>query len=95
MFLSLSVALPSFNESKSTVIPNGIPISSVREYLLPIEPLLSSTLWDTPDILRPVTITTITITPTITTTITTTIIYLLFQCVDQSVGHHLEAGQNS
>lgn len=46
--LSRSVTLcGSFKVSKSTVIPYGIAISSVRAYLLPIEPELSSTLCET------------------------------------------------
>ena len=45
-FRSLKVAVLVFTVSKSTVIPNGIPIASVRAYLRPMEPLLSSTLWD-------------------------------------------------
>ena len=43
-FRSRRVAVLVFTVSKSTVMPNGIPISSVRAYLLPIDPLLSSTL---------------------------------------------------
>ena len=51
--LSLRVTvLGSFKLSKSTVIPNGIAISSVLAYLFPMEPELSSTLWETSFITR-------------------------------------------
>ena len=42
-----------FTVSKSIVTPNGMPISSVRAYLRPIEPAESSTLWLMSYLLRP------------------------------------------
>lgn len=38
--------LGTLSESKSIVIPNGMPISSLRTYRRPIEPLISSILWE-------------------------------------------------
>lgn len=43
-FLSLNVTVWSFIVSKSMVIPNGVPNSSLRAYFLPIEVLESSIL---------------------------------------------------
>ena len=51
--LSLRVAVLLWRESKSTVTPKGIPISSVRAYRRPMEPPLSSILWEMPRDLRP------------------------------------------
>jgi hypothetical protein len=45
--LSRKVTVEVFTVSKSMVIPNGIAISSVRAYLLPIDPLESSTFTET------------------------------------------------
>ena len=54
--LSLRVAVLLWRESKSTVTPKGIPISSVRAYRRPMEPPLSSILWEMPRDLRPLAI---------------------------------------
>ena len=49
MVVSLSLKVTvcgSFKLSKSTVMPKGMATSSVLAYLLPIDPELSSTLWE-------------------------------------------------
>jgi hypothetical protein len=38
------------SHAKSTVIPNGVPSSSLRAYLLPIDTLDESTREETPDL---------------------------------------------
>jgi len=45
---SLKVIVSSLRESKSTVIPKGVPSSSFREYRLPILADESSTVWEIP-----------------------------------------------
>ena len=48
LFLSRRVAVSVLRVSKSIVTPKGMPISSVRAYRRPMEPLLSSTRCEIP-----------------------------------------------